>query len=65
MSAIFGVARRENREEKATQLYCRVVRWDGVVLGGTTDWEKAVRLASVLSQGQRPGFAVARKRGGK
>lgn len=41
----------------------RVIRHDGVVLGGATSREVAERLRNVLCQGQRHDFAFVVKRG--
>ena len=43
----------------------RVVRHDGVVLAGVGNEAVAVRLASVISQGQVPQYARAERRGGR
>lgn len=38
----------------------KLIRWDGVLLGGTSRRERAEQLAEVLSQGQRKGFVEVR-----
>ena len=49
--------------DKATSERFRVVRFDGVTLGGSTSRAVAERLRNVLCQGQRRDFATVVKRG--
>ena len=50
--------------DKATSERFRVVRFDGVVLGGSTSLAVAERLARVIRAGQRADYAVVMVRGG-
>ena len=51
--------------DKATSERFRVVRFDGVTLGGSTSRFVAERLRNTLCQGQRADFAVVMVRGGE
>lgn len=49
--------------DRATSERFRVVRFDGVTLGGSTSRAVAERLANVIRQGQRADYAVVMVRG--
>ncbi len=51
--------------DRAVSERFRVVRFDGVTLGGSTSRAVAERLRNVLCQGQRADFAVVMVRGGE
>lgn len=58
------VAPRPPRDyDKATSERFRVVRFDGVTLGGSTSRAVAERLCGVIKQGQRADYAFVMARG--
>jgi len=52
------------RDERAAVVRYRVVRHDGVTLGGSSSLAVAERLAQVIRAGQRADYAVVMVRGG-
>lgn len=56
----------ENHHTRRVQVArFRVVRFDGVLLGGCNSETRAETMRSVLAQGQRPDFAVVMTREAK
>jgi hypothetical protein len=52
------------RDERAAVVRYRVVRFDGVTLGGSSSLAVAERLARVIRAGQRADYVVMMVRGG-
>jgi xanthine/CO dehydrogenase XdhC/CoxF family maturation factor len=53
------------RDERAHVVRYRVVRFDGVVMGGSSSRAAAERMANVIRTGQRADYAVVMVRGGE